>query len=89
MNYSQHATRLQLAGADVSRPSLPDLLDNNEAAQLLRCSPNSMRLSRHTGQLFGMPAPAFLKMGRNVRYRRETLLTWLAQFNEKPNTAAC
>lgn len=78
-----------LPGAGNSRPSLPDLLDNNEAAQLLQCSPNYMRLSRHTGLLFGVPAPAFLKMGRKVRYRRETLLSWLAQFDEKPNTAAC
>ena len=90
MNLNPHIERPHShKSADISRPPLPDLLDNNEAAELVQCSPNYMRLSRHTGQLFGVPAPAFLKMGRKVRYRRETLLSWLAQFDEKPNTAAC
>ena len=37
--------------------TLSDLLDNTEAATLVQCSPNYMRLSRHTGLLFGVPAP--------------------------------
>lgn len=72
----------------IDKAVLADLLDNAPAAAFLHCSPHTLRLSRHTGRLFGVPAPAFLKMGRSVRYRRETLERWLAQFSEKPNTAA-
>jgi len=70
---------------EVQSPS--DLLDNAEAAKLLKCSPHTLRTSRHHGLLLGVPAPKHLKMGRAVRYRRQTLLEWLSQFEEKLNTA--
>ena len=63
-------------------------LNNNDAAELLGVSPGTMRLSRHTGELFkNVPAPSFMKMGRAVRYRRETLISWLEQWGEFENTA--
>ncbi len=64
-----------------------ELLDTTEAAALLGCSIHTLKGSRHFGSLFGSPAPAFIKMGRIVRYRRQTLIDWLSQFEEKPNTA--
>ena len=63
------------------------LLPNKEAALYVGCAPNSLKQSRVTGLLFGVPAPAFLKMGYNIRYKLATLDEWLSQFSEKQNTA--
>lgn len=63
-------------------------LNNNDAADLLGVSPGTMRLSRHTGEIFkNVPAPPFMKMGRAIRYRRETLVNWVNQWSEFQNTA--
>ncbi|SFE15971.1 hypothetical protein SAMN04487869_1042 [Marinobacter sp. DSM 26671] len=62
-------------------------LNTRDAALVLGCSPNTLRLSRHTGTLFGRPTPAYLKLGRLVRYEEERLQQWLAQFDEQRNTA--
>ena len=63
-------------------------LNNDDAAALLGVSPGTMCLSRHTGEIFkNVPAPPFMKMGRAVRYRRETLVSWLEQWSEFENTA--
>ena len=64
-----------------------NLLANKEAATYLGCAPNSLKLSRSTGLLFSVPAPAFVKMGKTVRYKVSTLDTWLDQFPEQQNTA--
>lgn len=64
-----------------------NLLASKEAAIYLSCAPNSLKISRSTGQLFGVQAPAFLKMGFSVRYKIATLDDWLSQFAEKSNTA--
>lgn len=62
-------------------------LSNKEASQYIGCAPNSLKQSRVSGLLFGVPAPAFLKMGYNIRYKLTTLDDWLSQFTEKQNTA--
>ena len=64
-----------------------NLLANKEAATYLGCAPNSLKLSRSTGQLFSVAAPAYLKMGFSVRYKITTLDEWLDQFAEQSNTA--
>lgn len=63
------------------------VLPNKEAAVYIGCAPNSLKQSRVTGQLFGVQAPAFLKMGVSVRYKIGTLDDWLDQFAEQSNTA--
>lgn len=50
-----------------------DLLSEKEAAQLLDTSPGTLSVWRSTGR-YNLP---FLKVGRNVRYRRGDLLAWL------------
>jgi hypothetical protein len=62
-------------------------LSNKEASTYLGCAPNSLKQSRVTGTLFGVQAPAFLKMGYNIRYKLNTLEKWLSQFSEFDNTA--
>ena len=66
-----------------------DLLDNYQSANFLGFSPATMRNSRYTGLLAGVPAPSFRKIGRkSVRYERATLTAWLAQFAECASTSA-
>ena len=64
-----------------------NLLVSKDAATYLGCAPNSLKLSRSTGLLFSVKAPAYLKMGKSVRYKVATLDTWLSQFDERQNTA--
>jgi len=66
-----------------------ELIKNSEAAAVLSCAPSYLKLSRHTGLLFGVKAPEHIRMGkRSIRYRRSTLVNWLSQFVERPNTSA-
>ncbi len=64
------------------------VLRHADAARYLGVSPNQLRLSRHTGELFkGVSTPAYLKVGHAVRYRKSTLENWLAALPEFRNTA--
>ena len=66
-----------------------DLMTEKEAAALLGFSPVTIRNSRYTGMLAGVPAPRFRKVGaKTVRYERATLAAWLAQFSERASTSA-
>lgn len=65
----------------------PYLYDSQRAADYLTCSEQTLRVSRHTGRLFGVAAPPYRKMGRAVRYERARLDEWLAQFQEQTHTA--
>ena len=50
-----------------------DLLNEQEAAQLLDIAPGTLSVWRSVGR-YNLP---FLKVGRSVRYRRSDLLAWL------------
>ena len=50
-----------------------DLLNEQEAAQILDTAPGTLSVWRSTGR-YNLP---FLKVGRSVRYRRADLLAWL------------
>ena len=50
-----------------------DLLNEQEAAKELNIAPGTLSVWRSTGR-YNLP---FLKIGRNVRYRRTDLLAWL------------
>lgn len=58
------------------------VLTEREAADFLGLKPATLRQSRWTGQLAGVKAPSFIRMGRNIRYRTEDLDAWLDQFEE-------
>ena len=64
-----------------------ELLSTKQAAPYLGCAVNSLKLSRTTGQLFSVQAPAYIKMGAAVRYKLSTIEEWLKQFTEQSNTA--
>lgn len=50
-----------------------ELLDDKAAAAVLDVTPGTLSVWRSTGR-YALP---FLKVGRNVRYRRTDLLSWL------------
>lgn len=53
--------------------TLQDLLDEKQAAQILCIKPNTLSVWRCTGR-YAIP---FVKVGRNVRYRRADLIAWI------------
>ncbi len=48
---------------------------------------DALKSSRSTGILWGVKAPEFLKCGRKILYRVETLDKWLEQFQGYTNNA--
>jgi predicted DNA-binding transcriptional regulator AlpA len=62
------------------------LLNDKEAARLVGSTPNSLRQSRYTGLLFGVPAPRFIKLGRSIRYRLSEILAFRELFPEVDST---
>jgi len=63
------------------------LLSTLEAANYIGCSEVTLRKSRGTGCLFGVDAPKYIKMGKNVRYKLSTLDEWFNQFTEQSSTS--
>jgi predicted DNA-binding transcriptional regulator AlpA len=64
------------------------LLKDPQVAAATGSTPGAVRLSRTTGELHGVPAPPFVKVGsRSVRYRSTDLNEWLNQFQPQLNTA--
>ena len=53
--------------------TLNNLLDQNQAAQLLHVTPGTLSVWRSTGR-YSIP---FIKVGRSVRYRAADLNAWL------------
>ena len=52
-----------------------ELLDDKAAAAVLDVTPGTLSVWRSTGR-YSLP---FVKVGRNVRYRRADMLGWLDQ----------
>lgn len=72
----------------IKNHSSDQLLRHAEAAAYLGVSPDQLRISRHSGELFkGFATPPYLKMGHAVRYRKSTLDQWLAAIPEFKSTA--
>lgn len=59
---------------------------SNSAANYLGYSTATLRNARHTGTLAGVKAPVYIKMGKSIRYDKNILDTWLAQFNKLEQT---
>lgn len=73
---TQNLCNLIAAGAD--------LLDEQAAAALLTVAPGTLGVWRSTGR-YNLP---FLKVGRNVRYRRSDLLAWLEKRTRETGATA-
>ena len=69
-------------------PLAGDRLNETQAAAFLGFQPSTIRKSRSTGLLAGVPAPRYLKLGKRVLYQVSVLNDWLGQFPEIQNTAA-
>lgn len=54
-------------------------LPDEPAARILGTTSATLRKSRVTGELWGCPAPQFVKFGRTVRYRADDLERWLQE----------
>lgn len=53
------------------------LSNNAQAAEFLGISPETLKQSRWTGLLFGVPAPHFIKSRRKVQYQNADLVAWV------------
>ena len=63
---------------------LLELLDEKEAARFLDNSPGTLSVWRSTGR-YNLP---FIKIGRNVRYRRADLIAWLEKRTRETGATA-
>jgi predicted DNA-binding transcriptional regulator AlpA len=61
-----------------------ELVDEKEAAKLLDNSPGTLSVWRSTGR-YNLP---FIKIGRNVRYRRADLIAWLEKRTRETGATA-
>lgn len=60
-------------------------LTSKEAANYLGCAEITLRTSRSQGELFGLPAPSFKKLGRRVYYSKDVLEKWKGQLENLPD----
>lgn len=67
--------------------TVPELLNNKEAADYLGFSPSTLNNSRYIGTLGRVTAPRFRKLGKTIRYQRADLDNWLEQFTPQTNTS--
>jgi len=69
--------------------AMEELCHPKNAAEVLDTSLDVLKKSRCTGLLWGVPAPAYIKIGNKaVRYKKSTLIAWIADLpTEKLNTA--
>jgi hypothetical protein len=63
------------------------LANTHECGDALGFASSTIRMSRVTGVLAGVPAPTYRKIGRKVVYDRVILDQWLEQFANQSNTA--
>ena len=62
-------------------------LNSKEAAEYIRCSEITLRISRCTGILYGKTSPTYRKCGKTIIYEREILNEWLKGFSLISNTS--
>ena len=67
--------------------SQPVLLGNQAASAYIGVTPNLLRLSRSTVELFKVvPGPNYLKLGTAIRYSRASLDEWVCSQRQFANT---
>jgi hypothetical protein len=62
-------------------------VNTQQAAAYVGCSRHTLRKSRYTGVLLGLPAPSYLKLGVKVLYKTQELDRWLSSVPQITNTA--
>jgi hypothetical protein len=65
---------------------LNTMLTVTKSAEYIGCSKHTLDNSRCTGKLMGLTAPAHIKLGYAVRYKKETLDAWLDALKEQITT---
>jgi len=70
-----------------SAPIPKNPFDTHEAATFLGFSSYTLRRSRSTGKLAGVPAPRYRRIGKKVIYEPLWLAAWRDQFKPQNNTA--
>ncbi len=83
--FENHMT-IKAAPVEFYHP-LPAALSNKDAATYIGYAPLTLKLSRISGELGGVPAPEFKKIGRKVIYLREVLDAWLKKQPTYQNSA--
>lgn len=53
------------------------MVNDKEAATILSVAPQTLRHSRCTGYLLGIPAPKHIKFGKSVRYKVSEIESWV------------
>jgi hypothetical protein len=61
---------------------------SKEAAYIFGCTEDTLRKSRSTGYLFGLPAPRHIKLGYTVKYTLEDIVEWMETNNKNEAEAA-
>lgn len=64
------------------------LINSSEAARRLATSDAALRKSRSVGELWGLPAPLYIKIGRTVRYDTSELDAWISLLPRNTSFAA-
>ncbi len=65
---------------------IPAMLNNTAAAEIIGTTPETLKRSRSTGLLWGLPAPAYRKAGRRVVYHPSDLSDWTGSLPKFENT---
>lgn len=63
------------------------MMTSKEAADYLGYAENTLREARVRGNLAGVEAPPYVKMGRKIHYDKTDLDAWKSQFRKITNTA--
>lgn len=63
---------------------MTNLLKSSEAAKYLGYAEQTLRMSRSTNNLGGVPTPKFIKLGgKSVRYKKEDLDQWISEATQE------
>ncbi len=69
------------------KPKSRPFMNTQQLADYYGVSKRTIENSRYTGILFGVEAPPYKKMGKNVFYLIETADEWIMQFKDQTNTS--
>ncbi len=62
------------------------MLSNKDAAEIIGTTPETLKRSRNTGLLWGLPAPIYRKANRKVMYHPSDVSDWINSLPKRGNT---
>ena len=71
---------------NAATPALYALLDTKSAADIIDTTTETLKRSRRTGSLWGVPAPPYRKVGRMVKYHPVDIANWINALPKCGNT---